>query len=187
MFHLPFSEADSLNHDIYGDCFRVKVILSSFLFYMYLITLCFIIFQRKSGATVPSFVNRIPTTDTPPTLMRTNKFTSGFQNIVDAYGVGSYREVNPGELDLICQESIILKKGCLYFKFMCLYKAFSPSFSAPFTIITFPFLFAVMFGDLGHGVIMSLFAFWMVRYENNRKLKKTRNEVSNIQVKACSD
>lgn len=53
--------------------------------------------QRKSGATVPSFVNRIPSNDTPPTLIRTNKFTSGFQNIVDAYGVGSYREVNPGE------------------------------------------------------------------------------------------
>lgn len=57
----------------------------------------FIILQRKSGATVPSFVNRIPSNDTPPTLIRTNKFTSGFQNIVDAYGVGSYREVNPGE------------------------------------------------------------------------------------------
>ncbi|XP_043967275.1 V-type proton ATPase 116 kDa subunit a [Gambusia affinis] len=101
--------------------------------------------SRKSGATVPSFVNRIPTTDTPPTLIRTNKFTSGFQNIVDAYGVCSYREVNP----------------------------------APFTIITFPFLFAVMFGDLGHGIIMSLFALWMVRYENNRKLKNTRNEIWN--------
>ncbi|XP_065807777.1 V-type proton ATPase 116 kDa subunit a [Labrus bergylta] len=101
--------------------------------------------SRKSGATVPSFVNRIPTSDTPPTLIRTNKFTSGFQNIVDAYGVGNYREVNP----------------------------------APFTIITFPFLFAVMFGDLGHGVIMALFAFWMVLYENNRKLKNTRNEIWN--------
>lgn len=52
--------------------------------------------QRKSGATVPSFVNRIPTSNTPPTLIRTNKFTSGFQNIVDAYGVGNYGEVNPG-------------------------------------------------------------------------------------------
>lgn len=55
-----------------------------------------LVFQRKSGATVPSFVNRIPTSNTPPTLIRTNKFTSGFQNIVDAYGVGNYREVNPG-------------------------------------------------------------------------------------------
>lgn len=41
-------------------------------------------------------MNTIPTTQPPPTLIRTNKFTSGFQNIVDAYGVGSYGEVNPG-------------------------------------------------------------------------------------------
>ncbi|XP_077456331.1 V-type proton ATPase 116 kDa subunit a [Stigmatopora argus] len=101
--------------------------------------------SRKSGSTVPSFVNRIPTNETPPTLMRSNKFTVGFQNIVDAYGVGTYREVNP----------------------------------APFTIITFPFLFAVMFGDMGHGLLMAAFAFWMVLCENNRKLKNTRNEIWN--------
>uniref|UniRef100_A0A4W5N5B3 V-type proton ATPase subunit a n=1 Tax=Hucho hucho TaxID=62062 RepID=A0A4W5N5B3_9TELE len=101
--------------------------------------------SRKSGATVPSFVNRIPSNDTPPTLIRTNKFTSGFQSIVEAYGVGNYREVNP----------------------------------APYTVITFPFLFAVMFGDLGHGMIMALFALWMVLYEDNRKLKSTRNEIWN--------
>ncbi|XP_057687516.1 V-type proton ATPase 116 kDa subunit a [Corythoichthys intestinalis] len=101
--------------------------------------------SRKGGSTVPSFVNRIPTNETPPTLIRSNKFTVGFQNIVDAYGVGTYREVNP----------------------------------APFTIITFPFLFAVMFGDMGHGLLMAAFAFWMVLCENNRKLKNTRNEIWN--------
>lgn len=56
-----------------------------------------IVLQRKGDATVPSFVNRIPCTDTPPTLLRTNKFTSGFQSIVEAYGVGDYREVSPGK------------------------------------------------------------------------------------------
>uniref|UniRef100_A0A8C7RWJ6 V-type proton ATPase subunit a n=1 Tax=Oncorhynchus mykiss TaxID=8022 RepID=A0A8C7RWJ6_ONCMY len=99
----------------------------------------------EEGSVMPSFVNRIPSNDTPPTLIRTNKFTSGFQSIVEAYGVGNYREVNP----------------------------------APYTVITFPFLFAVMFGDLGHGMIMALFALWMVLYEDNRKLKRTRNEIWN--------
>ncbi|KAG8456023.1 hypothetical protein GDO86_002000 [Hymenochirus boettgeri] len=99
--------------------------------------------SRKSGASVPSFINRIPCNDNPPTLIRTNKFTSGFQNIVDAYGVGSYREMNP----------------------------------APYTIITFPFLFAVMFGDFGHGILMSLFAFWMVLYEKNPKLARCQDEI----------
>uniref|UniRef100_A0A6Q2XWF8 V-type proton ATPase subunit a n=1 Tax=Esox lucius TaxID=8010 RepID=A0A6Q2XWF8_ESOLU len=99
--------------------------------------------SRKGDATVPSFVNRIPSNDTPPTLLRTNKFTSGFQSIVEAYGVGDYREASP----------------------------------APYTIITFPFLFAVMFGDLGHGVVMACFALWMVLTEKTHKRKRSDNEI----------
>lgn len=53
--------------------------------------------QYKSGSSVECFVQRIPTTESPPTLIRTNKFTAGFQSIVDAYGVASYQEVNPGK------------------------------------------------------------------------------------------
>uniref|UniRef100_A0A7N6F793 V-type proton ATPase subunit a n=1 Tax=Anabas testudineus TaxID=64144 RepID=A0A7N6F793_ANATE len=83
---------------------------------------------EKSGSTVPSILNRMQTKQTPPTFNKTNKFTTGFQNIVDAYGIGNYREMNP----------------------------------APYTIITFPFLFAVMFGDLGHGLLMTCGALFLV-------------------------
>ncbi|XP_073777419.1 T cell immune regulator 1, ATPase H+ transporting V0 subunit a3b isoform X4 [Danio rerio] len=98
---------------------------------------------RKSGSNVDSFYNRLPATTSPPTLFPTNSFTAGFQSIVDAYGVASYREVNP----------------------------------AVYTIITFPFLFAVMFGDVGHGLLMTLAALWMILEENDPKLRKNTNEI----------
>uniref|UniRef100_A0A8C9YS08 V-type proton ATPase subunit a n=1 Tax=Sander lucioperca TaxID=283035 RepID=A0A8C9YS08_SANLU len=98
---------------------------------------------RKSGSGVDSFYNRLPSSTAPPTLFPINSFTAGFQNIVDAYGVASYREVNP----------------------------------AVYTIITFPFLFAVMFGDVGHGLLMTVAALWMVLEEKDPKLKSNNNEI----------
>lgn len=55
---------------------------------------------------------------------------------MDAYGVATYEEVNPGL----------------------------------FAVITFPFLFAVMFGDIGHGFIIFISAALMILFE--RKLAK---------------
>ncbi len=38
---------------------------------------------------------------------------------------------------------------------------------AVFTMMTFPFLFAVMFGDFGHGILMLLFALVLVLNERS--------------------
>ncbi len=50
--------------------------------------------------------------------------------------------------------------------------------SAVYTIITFPFLFAVMFGDVGHGLLMTLAALWMILEERDPKMRNNTNEVS---------
>lgn len=85
----------------------------------------------RAGLSVPTIVNQIKTNKTPPTYNKTNKFTEGFQTIINAYGTAKYQEVNPG----------------LY------------------TIVTFPFLFAVMFGDFGHGALMFFAACAMIYWE----------------------
>jgi V-type H+-transporting ATPase subunit a len=41
------------------------------------------------------------TKETPPTYFRLNKFTKGFQALIDAYGVATYREANPGNFCII--------------------------------------------------------------------------------------
>lgn len=53
---------------------------------------------------------------------------------------------------------------------------------APYTIITFPFLFAVMFGDLGHGLLMTCAALFLVIRERRLIAQKNDNEV---QVHHC--
>uniref|UniRef100_A0A914KSE6 V-type proton ATPase subunit a n=1 Tax=Meloidogyne incognita TaxID=6306 RepID=A0A914KSE6_MELIC len=97
----------------------------------------------ESGSSVPSILNKMETLEQPPTFHRTNKFTRGFQNIVDSYGIASYREINP----------------------------------APYTMITFPFLFALMFGDLGHGLIMFLFGLYLVLKEKRLEAARINDEI----------
>ena len=90
----------------------------------------------RANSPVGTVFQPVITYEAPPTYHRTSKTTAAIQDIVDAYGIGRYREANP----------------------------------AVFTIITFPFLFAVMFGDIGHGILMLFFATYLVASE--KKLGK---------------
>lgn len=91
----------------------------------------FTIPRRESLLQVGTVFQPLVTYEAPPTYFETDKLNNSFQEIVHAYGIARYREVNP----------------------------------TVFTIITFPFLFAVMFGDIGHGLLMLMFAVYLVTSE----------------------
>ncbi|XP_063634486.1 V-type proton ATPase 116 kDa subunit a 1-like [Cydia splendana] len=101
---------------------------------------------EKLATSVPCFMSKLTTIETPPTFHRTNRFTYGFQALISAYGDSTYRELNPG----------------LY------------------TIITFPFLFSLMFGDMGHGTIMLAAAVWMLVNEKKFMAERSDSEIWNI-------
>uniref|UniRef100_A0AC35TP80 V-type proton ATPase subunit a n=1 Tax=Rhabditophanes sp. KR3021 TaxID=114890 RepID=A0AC35TP80_9BILA len=100
---------------------------------------------QKAECHVNPVISTLPTHEMHPTYHKLNKFTRGFQNIVDSYGIANYREVNP----------------------------------APWTIISFPFLFAVMFGDSGHGIVMLLGAITLVALEKKIDAARITDEIFN--------
>jgi len=76
----------------------------------------------------------------PPTYNKQTDLTFVFQQIVDTYGVPTYKEVNP----------------------------------TPVYIVTFPFMFGLMFGDMGHGSVLCLFGLFLVLMGN--RLERTALE-----------
>ncbi|XP_066906870.1 V-type proton ATPase 116 kDa subunit a 1 [Halyomorpha halys] len=102
--------------------------------------------SKNSGGEIKPIIFRLQYKEPPPTYFRLNKFTVGFQNIINAYGIANYKELNP----------------------------------MPYTVVTFPFLFAVMFGDLGHGVLLTLFASFAILWEKYFISKNIENEIWNL-------
>ena len=89
--------------------------------------------------TMPSLVDHVPQPwPTPPTHFITNKFTYGYQEFVNTYGIPRYREANP----------------------------------ALFTAATFPFLFGVMYGDVGHGLFLFLAGLYLIWNEKKNEHAK---------------
>ncbi|KAI3726780.1 hypothetical protein L1987_66586 [Smallanthus sonchifolius] len=80
--------------------------------------------STDSNSQIGAIFEILHSKESPPTYFCTNKFTSSFQEIVNAYGVAKYQEANPGV----------------------------------YTIVTFPFLFAVILGigDMKLGDIMEM-------------------------------
>lgn len=84
---------------------------------------------------------QIPKHLQPPTMFKTNSYTDVYQNIVQAYGAPSYKEINP----------------------------------AYFYVYQFPFTYAIMFGDVGHGIINALVALMMIIF--SKKLSQVHNDM----------
>ena len=86
---------------------------------------------NECGLETTPIVNRLNSRLTPPTYIPVNKFTSGFQALVNTYGTPRYREANPGA----------------------------------FAVILFPYLFGIMFGDFGHGLLLAAVGYFLIKKE----------------------
>eukprot|EP00747_Dinoflagellata_sp_TGD_P184174 gnl/TRDRNA2_/TRDRNA2_39575_c0_seq1.p1 gnl/TRDRNA2_/TRDRNA2_39575_c0~~gnl/TRDRNA2_/TRDRNA2_39575_c0_seq1.p1 ORF type:complete len:804 (-),score=201.51 gnl/TRDRNA2_/TRDRNA2_39575_c0_seq1:200-2611(-) len=88
--------------------------------------------QQNSGSTIPSqgamlMPDRKKSQNSPPTYIRMNEYTQGWQDVINTYGIPRYQEFNP----------------------------------AVFTYVTFPFIFGMMYGDVGHGFLLFLAGVFM--------------------------
>lgn len=145
----------------------------------------------RAASPVGTVFQPLVTYEQPPTFFQTSNKTSAFQDIVDAYGgccwlggvllgCTAVDPACPGTWQQARQRArkrarmrvtpaFCMGRGAARSRdtrpWVCApagiarYREANP---AVFSIVTFPFLFAVMFGDIGHGIIMLMFALLLV-------------------------
>ncbi|KAG6518872.1 hypothetical protein ZIOFF_022353 [Zingiber officinale] len=109
-----------------------------------------------SNSQVGSIFQVLHTKESPPTYFQTNKFTSAFQEIVDAYGKDEFLILL--YLNGFDERNVVAK-----------YQEANPGV---YTVVTFPFLFAVMFGDWGHGLCLLLATLLLILREKKLSSQK---------------
>lgn len=57
---------------------------------------------------------------------------------------------------------------------------------ALFTVITFPFLFGVMYGDIGHSAALMAFAAYLVIFETSLAQQQKRGELGEVRASQCA-
>lgn len=77
----------------------------------------------------------------PPTCIRTNDLTAGWQEVVNTYGIPRYQEANPALL----------------------------------AVVSFPFIFGMMYGDVGHGLMLTAAGIVLIAY--GEKLRNTQPSI----------
>ncbi|KAG4967031.1 hypothetical protein JHK87_032682 [Glycine soja] len=110
-----------------------------------------------SNSQVNAIFQVLQTRELPPTYFRTNKFTSSFQGIIDSYGISA--------------TFILFARSCVWYKFALVAK-YQEANPTVYTVVTFPFLFAVMFGDWGHGICLLLAALYFIIREKKLSSQK---------------
>jgi len=83
--------------------------------------------ERDDSRTPTTFTDVEHSKLNKPTYIHSNEFLYPFQEIVNTYGIPSYKEINPAYIN----------------------------------IVTFPFLFGMMFGDICHGFLLFIFGAYL--------------------------
>ena len=108
------------------------------------------------GLDTRPIINLIQSKLTPPTYVPTNAFTSGFQALVRTHTARAAAVNGVSSHLWRCEQALVNTYGTPR------YREVNPG---AFCCILFPYLFGIMFGDFGHGLLFAGFGYWLISKE----------------------